>query len=168
MNDTAPAIEISLQAYQACVDELESSVADMKDVTLDLSIGQGWTIRQIIHHVADGDDIWKNCILLILGNPGAEFHLSWYWNVSQDEWVDHWRYDQRDIQHSLARFRINRKTIADLLRMRPEAWLDSALIHWPGDDVDTKITIADVIQLQTNHVNGHCANIRAIRQKHAI
>lgn len=24
--------------------------------------GGGWTIRQIVHHIVDGDDIWKLCI----------------------------------------------------------------------------------------------------------
>ena len=45
-------------------------------------VNGGWTIRQIVHHVADGDDIWKTCIRIALGNEEAEFTLGWYWSLT--------------------------------------------------------------------------------------
>jgi uncharacterized damage-inducible protein DinB len=159
-----PEMESYLQAYLACVDELESAVAGLSEIDLDKNAGRGWTIRQIVHHVTDGDDIWKNCILLILGTPGAEFHLSWYWVLTQDEWVAHWQYQQRGIQDSLMRLRVNRRFIVDLLRKRSDAWQSSARIHWPGDAQESLITIAEIIGLQTNHARNHSSDICAIRQ----
>jgi DinB superfamily len=157
-------IEVPLKSFLACVEELESTVSGLRDNDLDRNAGEGWTIRQIVHHIADGDDIWKNCIQMVLGNPGSEFHLSWYWSIPQDVWTVHWRYQQRDIQLSLMRFRVNREYIVDLLSRRPEAWQAYACVHWPGDMQETRITIADVIEMQTNHVHNHCADIREICQ----
>jgi hypothetical protein len=165
MQPQEPAMEASLQAYLDCVEEMESAVSGLSEADLNLNAGAGWTIRQMVHHVADGDDIWKNCILLILGNAGAEFHLSWYWTIPQDEWAVHWAYHQRDIRDSLARFCVNRKMIVDLLRLRPDAWHSFAVVHWPGDAQATHITIEEVVKLQTLHPHGHCSEIMMIRQQ---
>jgi hypothetical protein len=159
-----PAMEVSLQTFLVCVEELESTLSGLNKEDLNRNAGEGWTIRQIVHHIADGDDIWKYCVLMVLGNPGVEFHLSWYWNIPQDEWTTHWRYQQREIQPSLKRFRVNREYIVDLLRKRPDAWQTSARIHWPGDIQETQITIAEIIGMQTNHSRNHCSDIRAICQ----
>ena len=159
-----PAMEVSLQSFLACVEELESTLSGVDEKDLDRNAGEGWTIRQIVHHIADGDDLWKNCVLMVLGNPGTEFHLSWYWNIPQDEWTTHWRYQQREIQSSLKRFRVNREYIVDLLRKRPDAWQASARVHWPRDRKETRITIAEIIGMQTNHSRNHCADIRAINR----
>ena len=42
---------------------LENALASLSDIELDYApLNGGWTIRQIIHHIADGDDLWKTGI----------------------------------------------------------------------------------------------------------
>jgi uncharacterized damage-inducible protein DinB len=64
-----------------------------------------WTIRQIVHHLADGDDIWKTCIKAALGNSEGLFSLQWYWDKPQTQWAENWKYANRRIEPSLACFR---------------------------------------------------------------
>ena len=53
---------------------LERAVSGLRDADLDRKpSGGGWSIREIVHHIADGDDIWKMCIKMAIGNEQAEF-----------------------------------------------------------------------------------------------
>jgi uncharacterized damage-inducible protein DinB len=53
---------------------VEQALAGLQDADLDVSPSQGgWTIRQIVHHIVDGDDLWKACIKAALGNEQGEF-----------------------------------------------------------------------------------------------
>ena len=82
---------------------LERALAGVRDADLDApSSGGGWTIRQIVHHIADGDDLLKTFIKMALGNERGEFRLDWYWALSQDEWAEHWVYARRSLDVSLA------------------------------------------------------------------
>ena len=70
---------------------LERTLAGLQDSDLDISLSQGgWTIRQIVHHIVDGDDLWKSGIKAALGNPGVDFTLAWYWEQPQTIWADRW------------------------------------------------------------------------------
>ena len=168
MNTPDPSMEIALKQYLDCGTTLESAVEGLREVDLDQRADEGWSIRQMVHHIADGDDIWKNCILLILGKPDTEFDLSWYWSIPQENWADFWGYSSRDIHGSLARFRANREMIVDLLRIRPETWRSSAIIHWPRDSQASRISIEDVVEMQTRHPRGHCSEILNIRQVYGL
>jgi len=159
MSDT---MEASLEAYTVCVDELESNLHGLSEADLNQGPIDGWTIRQIVHHLADGDELWKTCILLALGNPGAEFHLDWYWGVRQDDWAEQWSYDRRDIGTALSRLRVNRQHIVELLKQRPEAWNYVARIHWPSRPVESQISIAEVVKMQTDHMLNHLGDILTI------
>ncbi len=53
---------------------LDSALAGLSETDLDLALSaDSWSIRQIVHHLADGDDIWKICIKAALGNSDGTF-----------------------------------------------------------------------------------------------
>lgn len=68
-----------------------SDHAGIKIEELDLPpLVGGWTIRQIVHHIVDGDDLWKACIKAALGNERGEFSLGWYWSLPQQVRAKRW------------------------------------------------------------------------------
>ncbi len=72
---------------------LERALAGLREADLDTVPSKGgWTIRQIVRHLVDGDDIWKMCIKQAFGNDQSEFSLDWYRVLPQDTWVDRWAY----------------------------------------------------------------------------
>jgi hypothetical protein len=84
--------------YAAGPNQLETAIAGLSEGELDIAESDGtWTIRQIVHHIADGDDIWKVFIKRAIGNPGGKFDLQWYWAMPQDEWVKSWAYASREM-----------------------------------------------------------------------
>jgi len=155
-----------LARYAAGPDRLEAAIAGLSAADLDLALGSdNWSIRQIVHHIADGDDLWKEFVKRAIGNPEGEFILAWYWQIAQDEWARRWAYRDRDVAPSLALFRASRAHVIQLLAHRPEAWSHSLLIRWPeGEEVQTSVEW--VVAMQARHVDGHLDDIRRIRAAH--
>jgi hypothetical protein len=125
----------------------------------DLNLAQSadtWTVRHIVHHIVDGDDIWKTCI-----NADGLFSLQWYWDRPQTEWAENWKYAPRPIGPSLALFRTNRHHVVELVRQTPHAWEKSIRIKTPQDE-EARITIGEVLEIQAPHVIEHIIDIQTI------
>ena len=136
------------------------------ELNLALTTGS-WTIRQIVHHIVDGDDLWKTCIKAALGNSEGLFSLQWYWDKPQTEWAENWLYADRSLEPSLALLRANRCHIEELVRRTPNAWDKSIRLKWP-DTEEERITIGEVLAMQARHIIGHINDIQMIRQAHGI
>lgn len=147
---------------------LEAALNGLTEPDLNLSLADNaWSIRQIVHHLADGDDLWKTCIQAALGNNEGIFTLQWYWDKSQMEWSECWKYSSRSIAPSLALFRANREFIVDLLRQIPDAWDRSIQVQWPQRPM-ARISVGGVLEMQARHVVDHNKDIHAIRELHNI
>jgi len=164
MSDRVSSQSDIIADYAAGPDRLEAAIAGLCAADLDLALdGNSWSIRQIVHHIADGDDIWKEFVKRAIGNPAGEFTLAWYWQLAQNDWAGRWAYRERDIEPSLALFRASRAHVVQLLAHRPEAWSNSLLIHWPnGEEMQTSVEW--VVAMQARHVDGHLDDIRRIRE----
>lgn len=137
-------------------------VKDLTDADLDaVPAGGGWTIRQIVHHLADGDDIWKLCIKMAIGNEEAEFALAWYWALPQETWAERWVYARRSIDESLSLLRATRAHVVQLLERAPEAWNRAVVVRTRNGDVE-RVPVGFVVQMQGDHVYHHVERIRAI------
>ena len=148
--------------------QVETAIAGLSEGDLDIAESDDtWTIRQIVHHVVDGDDIWKVFIKRAIGNPGGKFDLQWYWAMPQDEWVKSWAYAGREIGPSLALFRASRGHIVQMLEHIPEAWERSLLVRWSNGE-EQEVKVGWVVKMQAEHVPGHVDDIRRARQVHGV
>jgi uncharacterized damage-inducible protein DinB len=144
---------------------LEAAVMGLKDDVLDyIPSGGGWTIRQIVHHIADGDDIWKLGIKMAMGSQNAEFSLEWYRGMSQETWGDRWAYGSRPTEASLSLLSSSREHILQLLDSMPDVWNRAVLLR-TGDGQTERVPIGFVIQMQADHVFHHLRRIREILQE---
>lgn len=144
---------------------LENALAGLSDTELDYTPSNGgWSIRQIIHHLVDGDDLWKTCIKMALGNEQAEFTLKWYLAFPQTEWAKRWNYENRSIDISLILFRAIRNHILQLLEYVPDGWIKTFRYLEPDGKIEL-IPIGFVIEMQANHVEHHVKRILEIRQE---
>jgi uncharacterized damage-inducible protein DinB len=141
---------------------LEEVVKGLTDPDLDARPSRGgWTIRQIVHHVADGDDIWKACIKMAMGNEEGEFALGWYGALSQESWGDRWDYTKRSIDVSLFFFKAIRAHVLQLIESAPEVWNRSVVVRTSKGEVE-RVPVGFVVQMQADHVFHHIERIRAI------
>ncbi|MEM7119561.1 MAG: DinB family protein [Chloroflexota bacterium] len=154
--------------YANCPSQLEAAIRGLSDGDLDQrKTDNDWTIREIIHHIVDGDDLWKTFVKQAIGSPKGAAFFNWYWDVPQDEWVKHWRYKERAIEPSLALFRANRAHIVQLLRHTPGVMEMGLRVSWPYRE-ESEATIALLLKGQTQHVLDHVAEIGEIRELHGL
>ncbi len=157
-----------LTRYAEGPSRLINAVAGLNETNLNQSLSSSsWSIRQLIHHIADGDDFWKLAIKAAIGNNGGTYNVNWYWEIEQDEWVAGWDYAGREIDSSLALFTANRRHTVALLNHFPQAWEHYVNIPWLDGEI-RKVVVASTLEGQGNHAIGHIENILAIRKLHGI
>ncbi len=157
--------EAAVSRYREGPTLLEHTVMGLRDSDLDAKpSGGGWSVRQIVHHVVDGDDVWKLCIKMAIGNEQAEFALGWYWSLTQETWADRWAYSQRSIGASLSLLKANREHILQLLGSVPESWNRAVVVRTSHGEIE-RVPVGYVIQMQADHVFHHLERIRAILQE---
>jgi hypothetical protein len=157
-----------LSRYAAGPGLVQSAIQDLSDSQLDLSCSSdSWSIRQLVHHITDGDYLWKEFLLRAAGEPEREFNLAWYWCLPQDEWVKRWSYAEREVSHSLALFTANRIHTMELLHQAPALWEKSLLIPNPHGEPE-RASVREVVEMQSRHVEGHIEDIRQIRLAHGV
>jgi len=144
---------------------LGHALAGIQASDLDAPPSQGgWTIRQIVHHIVDGDDLWKTCVKVALGNEQAEFSLEWYRTQPQEHWAKCWAYERRSLDVSLALLKANRSHILQLLEQVPDGWHRS--VGFPKSNGETeRVPVGAVVEMQADHVEHHVKQIRAIRSE---
>ena len=141
---------------------LEQTVSSLRDSELDFKPSTGgWSIRQIVHHITDGDDIWKLGIKMAIGNEQAEFSLGWYSSQTQDTWADRWAYNRRSIGVSLSLLKAIREHLLQLLASVPEAWDRVVVVRTQQEKIE-RVPVGFVIQMQADHLFHHLERIRAI------
>jgi hypothetical protein len=144
---------------------LEQVIRGLPDAVVDATPSRGgWTIRQIVHHIVDGDDIWKMCIKMAMGNEEAEFALAWYWVLPQETWADRWSYTNRSLDVSLILCKAIRAHVIQLLECAPEVWNRSVTVRTPKGEVE-RVPVGYVIQMQADHLFHHVERIQAILQE---
>lgn len=166
MLDQVNTHEATLKQYADGPSLLDSALAGLRETDLDLALSaDSWSIRQIVHHIADGDDLWKVCIKAALGNNDGEFTLQWYWDKPQMEWSANWKYASRGIESSLALLRANRSHTVELISLTPGAWEKSIWLKPPNGQKE-RVPVGWIVEMQAGHVLDHIKDIQAIRQAH--
>lgn len=168
MTDQAAITKTILAQYADGPALLDSALSGLRETDLDLALSaDSWSIRQIVHHIADGDDLWKTCIKAALGNSDGIFTLQWYWEKPQMEWSENWAYNSRSLDSSLALLRANRYHIAELIE-RISGSYEKSIQLLRRDQSKVQITVFDVVEMQAGHLMDHIKDIRGIRQAHGV
>jgi uncharacterized damage-inducible protein DinB len=154
-----------LSRYREGPTLLENIVKELQDTSLDFKpSGGGWSIRQIVHHIVDGDYIWTFAIKMAFGNQQPEFFLKWYSSMTQDTWADHWAYSRRSIDTSLSLLKTTREHVLQLLASVPEAWNRIVVLHTPKGEIE-QVPAGFIIKMQADHIQHHVERIRSIKQE---
>ncbi|MCJ7432263.1 MAG: DinB family protein [Anaerolineales bacterium] len=152
-----------LEKYLKLPDRLEAAVAGLSESDLDLKQGDGWTIRQYVHHLVEGENLWQVNLRAVVGTDGIAFPFTWYFALPQDEWAKRWAYDKRPLGPSLALFRANTWNLVETLRNIPDVWEHFGRVTWRGAEKETCITVRQIVEMHLGHMDGHVEDIQAIR-----
>jgi hypothetical protein len=153
--------------YSQLPERLEKIIAGLEESELDLCLESGWSIREYICHLVEGEQLWQINLRMIIGLNGANFPFTWYPQHSQIEWAELWAYDKRCTQVLLDQYRADTQYLVDILKNLPDAvWDHYGCVTWPGDEVESQYNVRDIVEMQLSHLDIHGEDIRAIRALH--
>ena len=155
-----------LEQYSQLPTRLEVVIAGLNDVALDLHLQSGWSIREYVCHLVEGEQFWQINLRMVIGLNGAKFPFLWYLEHSQDEWAELWAYGRRSIKVLLAQYRADTQYLVDILKNLPSVWEHYGCITWPGDKEESCYSVRDIVEMHIAHLDGHSEDIHAIRDFH--
>ncbi len=151
--------------YVAGSEQLDAALEGLSESDLDLSRAQRkWTIRQIVHHIADAEDLWETGIKAALGNSGCTFDFNWY--IPDNKCAEPLDYARRPITNGVELFKVIRRCVVEMVKHLPDAW-ERYIIFTHVDLVkEKKFTVGEVIEWQVRHLLLHIEQIRETRKVH--
>jgi len=156
----------TLNGYARGPELLFSALEDIPDDRLGLALDEeNWSIRAIIHHIVEGDDLFVPFIKQALGGLGGVYRMNWYFQLSQIEWGKRWGFDKREIGSALALFKAKREHTCGILSGVDTPWEFKLSITWPGND-PIEYSIPEIMEIQIHHLNEHLGEIQDILQFH--
>lgn len=152
----------ALDDFSKCGKSLKDVIEQVSDDDLDCSLNENsWSIRQIIHHLADAALIWSMFYRQALGDSDGEFPLEWYWSKTQDEWAKIWNYSSRDIQSSLELYKTCNQSMIELLGSAADPRENHLLLTFPGEETQA-MTVESAVRWQSDHLQQHLDEINKI------
>jgi hypothetical protein len=156
-----------LSLFTSGADELKKAIAGLSKKELDYSMSPGeWSIRQIVHHVAEDGDAWSMVIKKALVTPGILIIPSH--SPGNEAWANALEHDKRPVQTALALLKTHRRVIAELAAYFPDRW--EQVVTYPDSKgkVTKRIGVGQIIRMLGEHLAEHIATIDAIKKKHGI
>lgn len=139
--------------YQAATREFLSLAESLTDSDLDRSDAEGWTPRQVVHHVADSEAQSYARLRRLIAEPGTIIQ-----GYDESKWAQTptLGYTTAPIAGSIAVFAAVRESSYQLLLRLDESQLDNKGTHSESGEY----TIRDWIRSYTNHPTDHANQIR--------
>lgn len=150
----------TLALYAQGPERLEEALAGLSEADLDLALRPGaWTIRQIVHHIADSEATALAGPKFAIAEPGRLYLRNPY---SQSVWAESLNYAGRPVGPSVALFRAIREHMLDVITHVPGAW-DSATRDARGH-AGTPVGV--FMGMLVSHAFEHIEDILEIRRAH--
>ena len=145
-----------IEAIRRLPAEIDNAVKGLNDQQLDTPYGPGkWTVRQVVHHLADGqmNAFIRFRLILTEDNPTIKPY-------NQDEWAKLSDTMKAPVGPSLAILKGVHERWVALMDSTPEpAWSRSA--HHPERG---KTTLDDLLQIYSHHGESHVGHITGLRK----
>ncbi|MFC1996566.1 DinB family protein [Chloroflexota bacterium] len=113
--------EETLALFLSGAERLETILASLSAASLDLAAKPGeWTIRQMVHHLADDGDALSMPLKKAIAISGALIRFEGF--PGNDVWANAMAFDKRDIANSVALIKAHRQVMAELARYFIDDW----------------------------------------------
>ncbi|CAN2184469.1 metal-dependent hydrolase [Candidatus Nanopelagicaceae bacterium] len=138
----------AIAAYQAATEEFLSAVKKLSADDLDRTEGDGWSPRQVIHHVADSEAQSYARLRRLIVEPGTQIQ-----GYDEGAWGEHSTlgYKELPIEISLNVFSAVRASSLEILkRLKPEQ-LNNAGVHSESGEYSINTWLATYIKHPSEH-----------------
>ena len=140
--------------YKSATEEFLNVVANLKPFELDKSDSEGWTPRQVIHHMADSEAQSYARLRRLIAEPGSSIQ-----GYDEGKWAENLTlgYKSEDIQISLDVIKAVRESSYLLITRLKESDLELSGVHSESG----KYTVINWLETYSKHPVDHANQIRA-------
>lgn len=143
-------------------DRLNAALQGLTEADLDCREAPGeWTIRQIVHHLADDGDAWSECIKKAIATPGGFVRFEGF--PGNEPWANALAYHLRPIETSLGLIQAHRRYLAALIDYFPNAWEQGIDLLDDQGNVAGHFTVGQMAKMLSDHFDDHIATIERIK-----
>ena len=138
-------------------------VSSLPENLIDASAAPGeWTIREIVHHVADDADLWCFAFKKAIACPGVPVRFEGF--PGNERWFEALGFRTRPVAPALELIRAHRCMMAGLAACAPQDW-SLANVELFGEQGTSlgKWSIDQIFSMLTNHLQEHIATIETIK-----
>jgi hypothetical protein len=153
--------------YASGFERLAAALSGLSESDLDVSIAPGeWTVRQIVHHLADGEDTFSMALKMALGAPGSVFTFDWY--PGNEEWGAELGHADRAIGPALGMFKAHREVMVQLLDLIPDGWDRHVTFVSARGQPGREVKAGAILDMLARHLVAHAEEIEKARAKHGL
>ena len=161
MAEQSASNEEILSAFTSSADKMQALVQNLSEPDLDLvSETDGWSVRQIVHHVADDCDVWSLCIKKAIATPGVMVRFEGF--PGNEAWAQGLAFEQREIGPAINLMTAHRQYIAHLLTHFPDVWEQSVKFGDAKGDIVGEMTVRGMVKMLIEHMLEHVEAVAAI------
>lgn len=141
--------------YENATNEFFETVRLLSDSNLDISDTQGWSPRQVVHHMADSETQSYARLRRLIAEPNTEIQ-----GYDENIWSESsvLGYKVIDIDLSLDVIRAVRKSSCEIVRRLPNEFINNACFHSESG----RYSIGDWISTYTKHPIDHSNQIKML------
>lgn len=128
--------------------------------------GKGWSIRQIIHHVAEDLNVYTFIIERALATPGSRITFGGF--PGNEPWADRLGWDTKPVEIALELMHVHRKFVAEMVSLLPNQ-IENEVLYFNDEGKELgKGTVEKMLIMLTEHMQEHAATIGRIAAEHQI
>ncbi len=141
------------EAYKSATHQFLDLLKTLQEVDLDKSDSQGWSPRQVIHHVADSEAQSYARLRRLIAEPGTTIQ-----GYDEGKWAESKTlgYTTEDVASAIAVFSSVRQASYELINRLSESELDNTGTHTESG----AYTVRDWLRSYTNHPIDHAEQIK--------
>jgi len=164
--DTMESRKEVVAKFAAGTQQLKDALAGMTDRELDFHPApDAWSIRQIVHHLADDGDVYSFVLKRALATPGVTIRFEGF--PGNEVWVDALAFDRRPISDDLALFEDHRREMANLAEYFIDAWDRDVIFRDSEGKELARVNVGGILAMMDGHLQEHLQTIRSLREQAA-
>lgn len=150
-----------LNAFTGSMEELDRILKTVPEEGMDWAESEGaWSIRQVIHHLADDGNVYTFIIERALATPGCKIFFGGF--PGNEQWADRLDFSRRPVQPALNLIRAQRAFLAELIARFPDRWENKVGYYNESGKKMAERTVAEMIKMLTEHMQEHNRMIEEI------
>lgn len=144
--------------------ELDAVLADLPDGGLDWAEEGGWSIREVVHHLADDGNVHFFIIERGLATPDCKVFFGKF--PRNEAWADRLAFRERPVEAAFNLIKAQRRFLAELLYHLPDRWENKINFYNTDGEKITDRTAAEMLLVLTEHMQEHTEMIQSIIKIH--